>query len=102
MLVELLSNYSEQVSFKKSAAKGELVTIACQFFSDHADDLAPLYSQYVINNREDYYEYFEFLFAGRLSSGDVNHQNRFVMRDLGLTATREGHSESLSRFNTLS
>ncbi|WP_350542163.1 hypothetical protein, partial [Psychrobacter sp. CAL495-MNA-CIBAN-0180] len=47
------------------------------------------------------YEYFEFLFAGKLSSGDVNHQNRFVMRDLGLTATREGHSESLSRFETL-
>ena len=101
MLVELLSNYSEQISFKKSAAKGELVTITCQFFSERADDLTPLYSQYVINNRKDYYEYFEFLFAGRLSSGDVNHQNRFVMRDLGLTATREGHSESLSRFNTL-
>ncbi|PLT26336.1 exonuclease domain-containing protein [Pseudoalteromonas sp. MelDa3] len=100
-LVELLSNYSEQISFKKSAAKGVLVDIAREFFKACPQDLAPLYSQYVINNRSDYYEYFEFLFAGKLSSGDVNHQNRFVMRDLGLTATREGHSESLSRFETL-
>jgi DNA polymerase-3 subunit epsilon len=100
-LVELLSNYSEQISFKKSAAKGALVDIAREFFKDCPQELAPLNSQYVINNRSDYYEYFEFLFAGKLSSGDVNHQNRFVMRDLGLTATREGHSESLSRFETL-
>ncbi|MET6759108.1 exonuclease domain-containing protein [Pseudoalteromonas sp. NCIMB_1079] len=100
-LVELLSNYSEQISFKKSAAKGALVDIAREFFKACPQKLAPLYSQYVINNRSDYYEYFEFLFAGKLSSGDVNHQNRFVMRDLGLTATREGHSESLSRFETL-
>jgi len=100
-LVELLSNYSEQISFKKSAAKGALVNIAREFFKARPQELAPLYSQYVINNRSDYYEYFEFLFAGKLSSGDVNHQNRFVMRDLGLTATREGHSESLSRFETL-
>ena len=100
-LVELLSNYSEQISFKKSAAKGALVDIAREFFKTCPHELAPLYSQYVINNRSDYYEYFEFLFAGKLSSGDVNHQNRFVMRDLGLTATREGHSESLSRFETL-
>ncbi|WP_193226675.1 exonuclease domain-containing protein [Pseudoalteromonas distincta] len=100
-LVELLSNYSEQISFKKSAAKGALVDIAHEFFKACPQELAPLYSQYVINNRSDYYEYFEFLFAGKLSSGDVNHQNRFVMRDLGLTATREGHSESLSRFETL-
>ncbi|MEM5510050.1 exonuclease domain-containing protein [Pseudoalteromonas sp. AS71] len=100
-LVELLSNYGEQISFKKSAAKGALVDIAREFFKACPQELAPLYSQYVINNRSDYYEYFEFLFAGRLSSGDVNHQNRFVMRDLGLTATREGHSESLSRFETL-
>ncbi|MEL0633668.1 exonuclease domain-containing protein [Pseudoalteromonas carrageenovora] len=100
-LVELLSNYSEQISFKKSAAKGALVDIAREFFKACPEELAPLYSQYVINNRSDYYEYFEFLFAGKLSSGDVNHQNRFVMRDLGLTATREGHSESLSRFETL-
>ena len=100
-LVELLSNYPEQISFKKSAAKGALVDIAREFFKACPQELAPLYSQYVINNRSDYYEYFEFLFAGRLSSGDVNHQNRFVMRDLGLTATREGHSESLSRFETL-
>ncbi|MEI8618236.1 hypothetical protein P4S63_17440 [Pseudoalteromonas sp. B193] len=75
--------------------------IAREFFKARPQELAPLYSQYVINNRSDYYEYFEFLFAGKLSSGDVNHQNRFVMRDLGLTATREGHSESLSRFETL-
>ncbi|MBD0411627.1 exonuclease domain-containing protein [Pseudoalteromonas distincta] len=100
-LVELLSNYSEQISFKKSTAKGALVDIAREFFKACPQELAPLYSQYVINNRSDYYEYFEFLFAGKLSSGDVNHQNRFVMRDLGLTATREGHSESLSRFETL-
>ena len=100
-LVELLSNYSEQISFKKSAAKGALVDIAREFFKARPQELAPLYSQYVINNRSDYYEYFEFLFAGKLSNGDVNHQNRFVMRDLGLTATREGHSESLSRFETL-
>ncbi|WP_231616853.1 exonuclease domain-containing protein [Pseudoalteromonas sp. NZS11] len=100
-LVELLSNYSEQISFKKSAAKGALVDIAREFFKDCPQELAPLNSQYVINNRSDYYEYFEFLFAGKLSRGDVNHQNRFVMRDLGLTATREGHSESLSRFETL-
>ncbi|WP_166379221.1 MULTISPECIES: exonuclease domain-containing protein [unclassified Pseudoalteromonas] len=100
-LVELLSNYSEQISFKKSAAKGALVDIAREFFKACPQELAPLYSQYVINNRSDYYEYFEFLFAGKLSSGDVNHQNRFVMRDLGLTATREGHSESLSRFEIL-
>ncbi|QCU73701.1 exonuclease domain-containing protein [Pseudoalteromonas distincta] len=100
-LVELLSNYSEQISFKKSAAKGALVDIAREFFKACPQELAPLYSQYVINNRSDYYEYFEFLFAGKLSSGDVNHQNRFLMRDLGLTATREGHSESLSRFETL-
>ncbi|WP_225913113.1 exonuclease domain-containing protein [Pseudoalteromonas arctica] len=100
-LVELLSNYSEKISFKKSAAKGALVDIAHEFFKACPQELAPLYSQYVINNRSDYYEYFEFLFAGKLSSGDVNHQNRFVMRDLGLTATREGHSESLSRFETL-
>jgi DNA polymerase-3 subunit epsilon len=100
-LVVLLSNLSEQISFKKSAAKGALVDIAREFFKARPQELAPLYSQYVINNRSDYYEYFEFLFAGKLSSGDVNHQNRFVMRDLGLTATREGHSESLSRFETL-
>ena len=100
-LVELLSNYSEQISFKKSAARGALVDIAREFFKACPQELAPLYNQYVINNRSDYYEYFEFLFAGKLSSGDVNHQNRFVMRDLGLTATREGHSESLSRFETL-
>ena len=100
-LVELLSNYDEQISFKKSAGKGALVDIAREFFKACPQELAPLYSQYVINNRSDYYEYFEFLFAGKLSSGDVNHQNRFVMRDLGLTATREGHSESLSRFETL-
>ncbi|MEL0640451.1 exonuclease domain-containing protein [Pseudoalteromonas aliena] len=100
-LLELLSNYPEQISFKKSAAKGVLVDIAREFFKACPQELAPLYSQYVINNRSDYYEYFEFLFAGKLSSGDVNHQNRFVMRDLGLTATREGHSESLSRFETL-
>ncbi|WP_165735666.1 exonuclease domain-containing protein [Pseudoalteromonas sp. C8] len=100
-LVELLSNYDEQISFKKSAAKGALVDIAREFFKACPQELVPLYSQYVINNRSDYYEYFEFLFAGKLSSGDVNHQNRFVMRDLGLTATREGHSESLSRFETL-
>ena len=100
-LVELLSNYGEQISFKKSAAKGALVDIAREFFKACPQELAPLYSQYVINNRSDYYEYFEFLFAGKLSGGDVNHQNRFVMRDLGLTATREGHSESLSRFETL-
>ncbi|GAA60295.1 DNA polymerase III subunit epsilon [Pseudoalteromonas sp. BSi20652] len=100
-LVELLSNYDEQISFKKSAAKGALVDVAREFFKACPQELAPLYSQYVINNRSDYYEYFEFLFAGKLSSGDVNHQNRFIMRDLGLTATREGHSESLSRFETL-
>ncbi|WP_231615024.1 exonuclease domain-containing protein [Pseudoalteromonas sp. SWN166] len=100
-LLELLSNYDEQISFKKSAAKGALVDIAREFFKACPHELAPLYSQYVINNRSDYYEYFEFLFAGKLSGGDVNHQNRFVMRDLGLTATREGHSESLSRFETL-
>lgn len=100
-LVELLSSYPEQISFKKSAAKGALVDIACAFFKDCPQELAPLYSQYVINSRSDFYEYFEFLFAGKLSIGDVNHQNRFVMRDLGLTATREGQSESLSRFETL-
>ncbi|WP_231617051.1 exonuclease domain-containing protein [Pseudoalteromonas sp. SWXJZ10B] len=100
-LLELLSNYPDQISFKKSAAKGALVDIAREFFKACPHELAPLYSQYVINNRSDYYEYFEFLFAGKLSGGDVNHQNRFVMRDLGLTATREGHSESLSRFETL-
>ena len=100
-LLELLSNYPEQISFKKSAAKGALVDIAHEFFKGCPHELALLYSQYVINNRSDYYEYFEFLFAGKLSSGDVNHQNRFVMRDLGLTATREVHSESLSRFETL-
>ncbi|WP_372762722.1 exonuclease domain-containing protein [Pseudoalteromonas sp.] len=100
-LLELLTQYNNKISFKKSAAKGELITIACHFFSEHRDELAPLYSQYVINNREDNYEYFEFLFAGRLSRGDVNHQNRFVMRDLGLTTTREGHSDSLARFNSL-
>ncbi|MBH0027386.1 VRR-NUC domain-containing protein [Pseudoalteromonas sp. SWN29] len=100
-LLELLSNYDEQISFKKSAAKGALVDIAREFFKVCPQELTPLYSQYVINNRSDYYEYFEFLFAGKLSGGDVNHQNRFVMRDLGLTATREGHRESLSRFETL-
>lgn len=99
-LLELLSNYPDQISYKKSAAKGALVDSAREFFKSCPHELAPLYSQYVINNRSDYYEYFEFLFAGKLSSGDVNHQNRFVMRDLGLTATREGHSESLSRFET--
>lgn len=100
VLVELLGNYEQQISLKKSAAKTELVTIACDFFSERADELTALYSQYVINNREDYYQYFEFLFAGRLSSGDVNHQNRFVMRDLGLTAIRKEHNKSLARFNT--
>lgn len=99
-LVELLNNHSEHVQFKKSAAKKELVAIATNFFSNNPKALSSLFSQYVINNREDFYEYFEFLFAGRLSTGEVNHQNRFVMRDLGLTKTREDQNESLSRFDT--
>lgn len=55
----------------------------------------------MINNREEYYEYFEFLYIGRLSAGDINHQNRFVLRDLGVTPVRQEHSESLSRFDSI-
>jgi DNA polymerase-3 subunit epsilon len=99
-LLEVLAGFSEQLTFKKSATKGRLVDIATTFFAPQREQLSPLYNQYVINNRSDYYEYFEFLYVGRLSGGDVNHQNSFVLRDLGLTVTREGHQESLSRFDT--
>ncbi|WP_193050174.1 exonuclease domain-containing protein [Pseudoalteromonas undina] len=100
-LIELLEKQEQTPLFKKSAAKSNLVEIAISFFESKPECLAHLYNQYVINNREEYYEYFEFLYIGRLSAGEVNHQNRFVLRDLGVTPVRQEHSESLSRFDSL-
>lgn len=100
-LLELLAPYDIQPRIKKSAAKAKIVTQAGNFFADRFEHLAPLYSQFIINNRADIYEYFEFLYIGRLSSGDINHQNSFVLRDLGVRATRQSHAQSLARFDTL-
>ncbi|WP_244390305.1 exonuclease domain-containing protein [Pseudoalteromonas sp. KAN5] len=100
-LLELLAPFTPKLSIKKSAAKTTLVTQACDFFAVNLEHLTPLYNQFVINNRADIYEYFEFLYIGRLSSGDINHQNSFVLRDLGVRATRASHTQSLARFDTL-
>ncbi|MFY8325649.1 exonuclease domain-containing protein [Pseudoalteromonas sp. ZZD1] len=100
-LLELLAPFTATVNIKKSAAKAILVNQACDFFASKLEYLAPLYSQFIINNRADIYEYFEFLYIGRLSGGDINHQNSFVLRDLGVRATRQSHNQSLARFDTL-
>ena len=100
-LLELLSPFTTTLNIKKSAAKATLVTKACDFFACKLEYLTPLYHQFIINNRADIYEYFEFLYIGRLSSGDINHQNSFVLRDLGVRATRQSHEQSLARFDTL-
>jgi DNA polymerase-3 subunit epsilon len=100
-LIELLAQQDLPPLFKKSAAKGCLVEVAISFFESKPERLSHLYNQYVINNRDECYQYFEFLYIGRLSAGDVNHQNRFVLRDLGVTPVRQGHNESLSRFDSI-
>lgn len=100
-LIELLEKQDQPPLLKKSTAKSNLVEIAISFFESKPECLVHLYNQYVINNREEYYEYFEFLYIGRLSAGEVNHQNRFVLRDLGVTPVRQEHSESLSRFDSI-
>ncbi|QBJ64344.1 exonuclease domain-containing protein [Pseudoalteromonas sp. DL-6] len=100
-LIELLEKQEQTPLFKKSAAKSNLFEIAISFFESKPECLAHLYNQYVINNREEYFEYFEFLYIGRLSAGDINHQNRFVLRDLGVTPVRQEHNESLSRFDSI-
>ncbi|MEH6555611.1 MAG: DNA polymerase III subunit epsilon, partial [Pseudoalteromonas tetraodonis] len=100
-LIELLSQQEQPPLFKKSAAKSCLVEVAISFFESKPERLSHLYNQYVINNRDECYQYFEFLYIGRLSAGDVNHQNRFVLRDLGVTPVRQGHHESLSRFDSI-
>lgn len=100
-LLELLAPFSTTVSIKKSAAKAILVNQACDFFASKREYLTPLYSQFIVNNRADIYEYFEFLYIGRLSGGDINHQNSFVLRDLGVRASRQSHNQSLARFDTL-
>ncbi|WP_213607749.1 exonuclease domain-containing protein [Pseudoalteromonas sp.] len=100
-LIELLAQQELPPLFKKSAAKSCLVEVAISFFESKPERLSHLYNQYVINNRDECYQYFEFLYIGRLSAGDVNHQNRFVLRDLGVTPVRQGHNESLSRFDSI-
>ncbi len=100
-LLELLAPFTAAVNIKKSATKAQLVAQACDFFTNKLEYLTPVYSQFIINNRADIYEYFEFLYIGRLSSGDINHQNSFVLRDLGVRATRQSHNQSLARFDTL-
>ncbi|MGO2372585.1 MAG: exonuclease domain-containing protein [Pseudoalteromonas prydzensis] len=99
-LLALLAPFDAQLSIKKSATKAQLVAQACDFFANKLEYLTPVYNQFIINNRADIYEYFEFLYIGRLSSGDINHQNSFVLRDLGVRATRQSHNQSLARFDT--
>ncbi|MBQ4832022.1 VRR-NUC domain-containing protein [Pseudoalteromonas sp. MMG010] len=101
ILLEILASFAPTLSIKKSATKAVLVTQACEFFATEPEHLNTLYEQYIINNRADVYEYFEFLYMGRLSTSDINHQNSFVLRDLGVTATRHGHNKSVARFETL-
>ncbi|WP_394193559.1 exonuclease domain-containing protein [Pseudoalteromonas atlantica] len=100
-LLELLATFTAIVSIKKSASKAILVSQACELFASKLEHLTPLYSQYIINDRAEVYEYFEFLYIGRLSGSDINHQNSFVLRDLGVRATRQSHAQSLARFDTL-
>lgn len=100
-LLELLAPFAASINIKKSASKAILVNQACDFFASKREYLTSLYSQFIVNNRADIYEYFEFLYIGRLSGGDINHQNSFVLRDLGVRATRQSHNESLARFDTL-
>ncbi|MBB1342471.1 VRR-NUC domain-containing protein [Pseudoalteromonas sp. SR45-6] len=99
-LLALLAPFDIQPSIKKSVTKAQLVAQTCDFFATKPEHLTCLYNQFVINNRFAVYEYFEFLYIGRLSTGDINHQNSFVLRDLGLRTTRENHTVSLARFDT--
>ncbi|MGO2074039.1 exonuclease domain-containing protein [Pseudoalteromonas sp. AOP31-A2-14] len=101
VLFGLLAPFDIQPAIKKSASKTQLITQASDFFTSKSEHLTPLYKQFIINNRSDVYEYFEFLYIGRLSNSDINHKNSFVMRDLGLTTTRENYTQSLARFDTL-
>jgi len=100
-LIELLASFDPELVIKKSTSKAALVIQAVNIFRENREYLAPIYSQFIINNRSDVYEYFEFLYIGRLSEGDINHQNSFVLRDLGVRATRQSHTKSLARFDTL-
>ncbi|MGB1291650.1 MAG: exonuclease domain-containing protein [Pseudoalteromonas sp.] len=100
-LIELLASFDPELVIKKSTSKAALVIQAVNIFRENREYLAPIYSQFIINNRSDVYEYFEFLYIGRLSEGDINHQNSFVLRDLGVRATRQSHTQSLARFDTL-
>ncbi|UJX24479.1 VRR-NUC domain-containing protein [Pseudoalteromonas sp. CF6-2] len=103
-LVTLLANdelMSSTVVFKKSASKGALIQLCKDHIDRTSNQLETLFSQFVVNSRSQYYEYFEFLYSGRLSGGDINHQNRFVMRDLGIAKVRGDVSGALSRFQTL-
>ncbi|MCQ8881935.1 exonuclease domain-containing protein [Pseudoalteromonas shioyasakiensis] len=103
-LLTLLANdelMTTQPDYKKSASKHSLIQLCKQYIDRNHSDLDALFSQFVVNSRSQYYEYFEFLHSGRLSQGDINHQNRFVMRDLGIAKVRGDVSDSLSRFKTL-
>ncbi|MFM9735689.1 hypothetical protein, partial [Streptomyces niveiscabiei] len=68
-LLALLAPFDAQLSIKKSATKAQLVAQACDFFANKLEYLTPVYNQFIINNRADIYEYFEFLYIGLLSSG---------------------------------
>ncbi|WP_288346118.1 exonuclease domain-containing protein [uncultured Pseudoalteromonas sp.] len=103
-LLTLLANdelMATQPDYKKSASKQRLTQLCKEHIDRTHSELEALFSQFVVNSRSQYYEYFEFLHSGRLSGGDINHQNRFVMRDLGIAKVRGDVSESISRFQTL-
>jgi len=103
-LVALLADdalFKTPITFKKSASKGVLLALCKQHIDREANALEQLCGEFVVNSRAEYYEYFEFLYSGRLSAGDINHQNRFVMRDLGIAKVRNDVGETRSRFNTL-
>ena len=103
-LLTLLANdalMATQPDYKKSASKQRLTQLCKEHIDRNHSELEALFSQFVVNSRSQYYEYFEFLHSGRLSGGDINHQNRFVMRDLGIAKVRGDVNESISRFQTL-
>ncbi|WP_404339314.1 exonuclease domain-containing protein [Pseudoalteromonas mariniglutinosa] len=86
---------------KKSASKRQLVTLCKAHINRDSAQLTALMARFVLNSRGEHYEYLQFLYAGRLNSGDINHQNQFVMRDLGIARVRENAAASVSRFSCL-
>ena len=91
-LVELLS--SQQVTFKKSAAKAVLLTLARALSAD-AITQHTLCDDFKVKTFVNEWQYLLFLFFGNLNSA----LDKFSMRDLGVLKTRNKSKQQGPRFD---